>query len=67
MAKIKIQSKDGASHEINTESLIILSNSGQIKGNSEVTYLGENAIIHAQGMEMNNNDDTMFFDRRCNN
>jgi len=57
--KINIQSKNGALHEINTESLIVLSNSGQIISNSEVTYLGENAIINAQGMEMSNNDDTM--------
>ena len=56
---IHIQSKNGGLHEINTESLIVLSNSGQIKSNREVTYLGENAIIHAQGMEMSNNDDTM--------
>ena len=48
--KINIQSKNGALHEINTESLIVLSNSGQIISNSEVTYLGENAIINAQGM-----------------
>ena len=57
--KINIQSKNGALHEINTQSLIVLSNSGQIKSNREVTYLGENAVIHAQGMEMSNNDDTM--------
>ena len=57
--EINIQSKNGALHEINTESLIVLSNSGQIKSNREVAYLGENAIIHAQGMEMSNNDDTM--------
>jgi len=57
--EINIQSKNGALHEINTESLIVLSNSGQIKSNREVAYLGENAIIHAQGMEMSYNDDTM--------
>ena len=57
--EINIQSKNGALHEINTESLIVLSNSGQIKSNREVVYLGENAIIHAQGMEMSYNDDNM--------
>ena len=57
--EINIQSQNGALHEINTESLIVLSNSGQIISNSEVVYLGENAIIHSQGMEMNNNDDDM--------
>ena len=58
--EINIQSKNGVLHEINTESLIVLSNSGQIISNSEVAYLGENAIINSQGMEMSNNDDTMF-------
>ena len=57
--EINIQSNNGVLHEITTESLIVLSNSGQIISNSEVAYLGENAIIHAQGMEMSNNDDTM--------
>jgi len=57
--EINIQSKNGAVHEINTESLIVLSDSGQIISNSEVAYLGENAIINAQGMELSNNDDTM--------
>jgi len=57
--EINIQSKNDFLHEINTESLIILPNSGQIKSNSEVTYLGENSIINAQGMEMSNKDDTI--------
>jgi LPS export ABC transporter protein LptC len=57
--EINIQSKNGALHKVNTESLIVLSNSGQIKSNREVTYLGENAIIHAQGIEMSTNYDTM--------
>ena len=57
--KVNIQSKNGVSHEINTESLIVFSNNGQIKSNRKVTYLGENAKIDAQGMEMNIEDDTM--------
>jgi LPS export ABC transporter protein LptC len=57
--KVSIQSKNGVSHEINTESLIVFSNRGQIKSNRKVTYLGENAKIDAQGMEMNIEDDTM--------
>ena len=57
--KVNIQSKNGVSHEINTESLIIFSNNGQIKSNRKVNYLGENAKIDAQGMEMNIQDDTM--------
>jgi len=57
--EVNIQSKNGVSHEINTESLIVFSNNGQIKSNRKVTYLGENAKIDAQGMEMNIEDDTM--------
>ena len=57
--KVNIQSKNGVSHEVNTESLIVFSNNGQIKSNRKVTYLGENAKIDAQGMEMNIEDDTM--------
>ena len=58
--KVNIQSKNDVSHEVNTESLIVLSNGDQIKSNREVTYLGENAVIHAQGMEMNIDEDNMF-------
>ena len=57
--EVNIQSKNGVSHEVNTESLIVFSNSGQIKSNRKLTYLGENAKIDAQGMEMNIEDDTM--------
>ena len=57
--EVNIQSKNGVSHEVNTESLIVFSNSGQIKSNRKVTYLGEDAKIDAQGMEMNIEDDTM--------
>ena len=57
--KVNIQSKNGVSHEINTESLIVFSNRGQIKSNRKVNYLGKNAKIDAQGMEMNFEDDTM--------
>ena len=57
--EVNIQSKNGVSHKVNTESLIVFSNNGQIKSNRKVTYLGENAKIDAQGMEMNIEDDTM--------
>ena len=57
--EVNIQSKNGVSHEVNTESLIVFFDSGQIKSNRKVTYLGENAKIDAQGMEMNIEDDTM--------
>ena len=57
--EVNVQSKNGGSHEVNTESLIVFSDSGQIKSNRKVNYLGENAKIDAQGMEMNIEDDTM--------
>ena len=57
--EVNIQSKNGVSHKVNTESLIVFSNNGQIKSNRKVAYLGENAKIDAQGMEMNIEDDTM--------
>ena len=58
--KVNIQTKSGVSHEIDTESLIVLTNSGQIKSNREITYLAENAKINAQGMDMSIDSDTMF-------
>jgi len=57
--KVNIKSKNEVSHDINTESLILFSNNNQIKSNRKVEYLGENAKINAQGMEMNSEDDTM--------
>ena len=58
--KVNIQSKNDVSHEIKTESLKLLSNTGQIESNREITYLGENTVITAQdGMQMNIDDDTM--------
>ena len=57
--KVNIKSKNEVSHDINTESLILFSNNNQIKSNRKVEYLGENAKINAQGMEMNTEDDTM--------
>ena len=58
--EVNIQTKSGIAHEIDTESLIVLTNSGQIKSNREITYLAENAKINAQGMDMSIDSDTMF-------
>ena len=58
--EVNIQTKSGVAHEIDTESLIALTNSGQIKSNREITYLAENAKINAQGMDMSIDSDTMF-------
>lgn len=57
--EVSIQSKSGASHEIDTESLIVKEKMSQIKSDRDVLYLGEGSKIHAQGMIMNTNDDTM--------
>jgi len=58
--EVNIQTKSGVAHEIDTESLIVLTNSGQIKSNREITYLAENAKINAQGMDMSIDSDTML-------
>ena len=58
--EVNIQTKSGIAHEIDTESLIVLTNSGQIKSNREITYLAENAKINAQGMDMSIDSDTML-------
>jgi LPS export ABC transporter protein LptC len=57
--EVKIQTKTGVSHELDTESLIVLSDNGQIKSNKEVTYLGETVRIISEGMEMSIDSDTM--------
>jgi LPS export ABC transporter protein LptC len=56
---VKIQTKTGVLHEIDTEALIVLSDNGQIKSNKEVTYLGETVRIISEGMEMSIDSDTM--------
>jgi LPS export ABC transporter protein LptC len=58
--EVKINTKTGVLHELGTESLIVLSDNGQIKSNKEVTYLGETSKIIAQGMEMSIDSDTMY-------
>ena len=57
--EVKIETKTGVSHELDTESLIVLSDNGQIKSNKEVTYLGETVRIISEGMEMSVDSDTM--------
>jgi LPS export ABC transporter protein LptC len=57
---VKIQTKTGVLHEIDTEALIVLSDNGQIKSNKEITYLGETIRIISEGMEMSIDSDTMY-------
>ena len=58
--EVKIQTKTGILHELDTESLIVLSDNGLIKSNKEVTYLGEAVRIISEGMEMSIDSDTMY-------
>ena len=57
--EVNIKTKSGISHELDTESLIVLSDTGKIKSNKKITYLGENSKINAQEMEMNINSNIM--------
>jgi len=58
--EVKIQTKSGISHKINTESLVFLNDNSQIKSNKEVIYFGENSKVISDGMEMNIDSDRMF-------
>ena len=58
--EVKIQTKTGILHKLDTESLIVLSDNGLIKSNKEVTYLGEAVRIISEGMEMSIDSDTMY-------
>jgi len=57
--EVKIQTKTGVSHKLDTESLIVLNDNSQIKSSKEVIYLGENSRVIAEGMEMNIDSDIM--------
>tara|TARA_B100000929_G_scaffold80653_1_gene62964 strand:- start:1183 stop:2133 length:951 start_codon:yes stop_codon:yes gene_type:complete len=52
----------GVYHEIETESLVMHSNTKQIRSNKDVIYYGENAKIFAQGMQINNANETMLLE-----
>ena len=60
IGEVNIKTKNGAKHELDTESLIVLSDAGKIKSNKDVSYLGKNSKINAQGMDMDIDSDTMF-------
>jgi LPS export ABC transporter protein LptC len=59
--EVNILSK-GVYHEIETESLIMNTKTKQIRSNKDVIYFGENAKIIAQGMRINNANDTMLLE-----
>ena len=57
---VNIVTKNGVLHQLDTEELTLLTESNQIKSESEITYLGINEKITSQGMEMNQDSDTMY-------
>ena len=57
---VRIESKNGLSHVLETESLNIFTNDDLIKSTKDVKYLGENETIFAQGMEMNTDSETIL-------
>ncbi|MDA8904851.1 LPS export ABC transporter periplasmic protein LptC [Candidatus Thioglobus sp.] len=57
--EVNIKTKNGVSHELDTEVLIVISDNEVIKSNKEITYLGETARITSEGMKMNIDSDTM--------
>jgi LPS export ABC transporter protein LptC len=59
--EVNILSK-GVYHEIETESLVMDSNTKQISSDKDVIYYGENAIIFAQGMQINYANDMMLLE-----
>tara|TARA_B100000795_G_scaffold38574_1_gene25382 strand:- start:533 stop:1489 length:957 start_codon:yes stop_codon:yes gene_type:complete len=58
--KVNIVSKNGVSHQLDTEELTFLKENSQIKSDSKINYLGRNEKITSQGMEMNQDSDNMY-------
>lgn len=55
IGEVEIKTLSGISHEIDTELLVVKGD--EIKSNRDVFYLGENAKIKAQGLDMNTKSD----------
>jgi LPS export ABC transporter protein LptC len=58
--EVNIITKNGVSHQFDTDALILLTENGQIISDSEIIYLGEHEKIISQGMEINQNSDNMY-------
>ena len=56
--EVSIQS-NGVDHKLDTEQIIVRPEMNLITSDRDVTYLGENAKIHAEGMEIKTDNDTM--------
>ncbi|ABL01882.1 protein of unknown function DUF1239 [Candidatus Ruthia magnifica str. Cm (Calyptogena magnifica)] len=57
--EVSIQSSNGLSHKVNTEELLVGIKTSDLISKKQVTYLGKNVKIIAQGMRMYAKDDTM--------
>ena len=57
---VLIKTKNNAIHEINSESLMYISDDGVIQSNQDVVYTGEASTINSQGMLMNINSDKLL-------
>ena len=58
--EVNILTKSGVKHELDTEALILLTETGQIKSDSEVTYLGKNEKMISEGIEMIMDSNIMY-------
>jgi len=58
--EVNIITKNGVSHQFDTDALILLTETGQISSDNEIIYLGEHEKIISQGMEINQNSDNMY-------
>jgi LPS export ABC transporter protein LptC len=57
--EVDISSSNGASHKMNTEELLVDTNTDDLLSNEKVTYLGEGSKIISQGMSMQTKVDKM--------
>jgi len=60
--EVNILSKGGIYHEIDTEILVVDPETKQINSNKDVTYLGEDATIFSQGMQIDNANNIMLLE-----
>ena len=57
--RVDIRSANGMTHQMQTDELLVNSQTNDLIGHKPVTYLGTNATMHAQGMHMRTQEDTM--------
>ncbi|MDC9726516.1 MAG: LPS export ABC transporter periplasmic protein LptC [Candidatus Thioglobus sp.] len=57
--QVDVSSSDGMTHKMNTEELLVDTHTDDLVSHKKVTYLGENANIVSQGMQMKTKDNKM--------